>query len=119
MWYVKIFLLFVFIVVILLFALANKGQEVFIRWWTPRSAGSPVDLVVVLFAAYILGALTFLVISAFREMRLRGRCRRLERDSDRMRRELDALRVASLDGPLAGPQGGSDAGAEGRPSLNE
>ncbi len=100
MWYLKVFLLLVFILAILLFALANGGQLVLIRWWIPGSAGSTVDLALALFGAYFVGVLTFFIISAFRELRLRSRCSRLQREVERMRGELDALRTAPFDGPV-------------------
>ena len=109
MWYVKIFALFVFVVAILLFALANRGQDVLLHWY-PGSMGVPINLAVALAVSYFLGVLTFLVVSAIRELRLHRRCVRLEHEAERMHRELDALRTAALEAPLGAdserPEGG-------------
>ena len=71
MWYLKAFLLLIVTVAVLLFALANSGEQVEIRWWSPDSIGTSVNLAFALLAAYFLGALTFLFVSAVREIRWR------------------------------------------------
>lgn len=100
MWYVKVFLVFVVVILVLLFALANRGQEVVIRGLDRNGGGYALDFVLALFLAFAVGVLTFFLISLFREVRLRRRCAKLERDVHRLRMELDALRTAPLEGPL-------------------
>jgi hypothetical protein len=99
-WYLKAFLVFLFIIFVVLFGLANRGQYVTLRWWTFGGA-TQIDVVAALFIAYAAGALTLLVVSLVRELRVRQRLTHLEREADRMRRELDALRTAPLEGPVA------------------
>ncbi|MBD3235630.1 MAG: DUF1049 domain-containing protein [Candidatus Eisenbacteria bacterium] len=101
-WYLKAFLVLIVTVLLLLFALANSGEQVRIHWWSPDSAGTEVNLAFALLAAFFLGALCFLLISAVREIRWRARCHRLQREGEQMRQELDALRTAAIEGPLAG-----------------
>jgi uncharacterized integral membrane protein len=101
-WYVKAFVLLVVVVAVLLFALANSSQQVEVRWWNPDAPGTAVNLAFALLAAYVLGVLTFFVVSIVREVRWRGRCARLRREADGVRQELNALRTAPLEGPLGG-----------------
>ncbi len=109
MWYVKTFLIILFVIVVILFGLANRGQTVTLRWWSFGGEGTSLDVVVALFAAFGLGALVFFFVSVFRELRLRRQLSRLEREGERLRRELNALRTAPLEGPLAPPREGRAA----------
>ncbi|MCK4304378.1 MAG: hypothetical protein KAY24_09095 [Candidatus Eisenbacteria sp.] len=117
MWYVKIFALLIFVVAVLLFALANREQDVLLRWY-PGAMGFPMNLAVGLAVSYFLGVLTFMMVAAIRELRVHRRCVRLEREAERMRRELDALRTAALEAPLGAdseqPEGSAPAGTPGR-----
>ncbi len=107
MWYVKIFLAFILVIAVLLFGFANRSSLATIRWWFGPNAVSEINVGLALFFAYALGVLTFFLISVWRELRLRHRYGQATRETDRMRRELDALRTAALEGPLAG--GGESA----------
>ncbi len=102
-WYLRLFVLLAVNLAVLFFALANLGVTVTLHWWNPDSPGTQVNLTLALLVAYLLGFLTFFVISAVRELRLRRRCARLQRQIDGMREELNALRTAPLDIPLPVP----------------
>ncbi len=111
MWFVRLLVIVVINLAVLFFALANLGVSVTLHWWNPDSEGSRVNLVLALLVAYVLGFLTFFVISAVRELRLRRRCARLSRQIDSMREELDTLRMAPLEGagpPRAAPPAGGN-----------
>ncbi len=112
MWYLKAFLVFLFIILVVLFGLANRGQVVTLQWWSLGRA-TQIDVVAALFIAYAAGALTLFVVSLVRELRVRQRLTQLEREAERMRRELDALRTAPLEGPVSG----TAAARPGRPST--
>jgi uncharacterized integral membrane protein len=101
MWYLRLLILLLINVVVVLFALANIGETITLRWWNPNSLGTPANLTAALLIAYLLGFLTFFLISAMREIRLRRRCGRLQRQLDGMREELNRLRTAPIDGPVA------------------
>lgn len=103
MWYVRAFLLILFVVVVLLFGLMNSGAEFTLKLWDPAGAGVTVNAVVALFVAFVLGGLLFFFVSLYREIRLRRECSRLGRELAKVKRELDALRMAPLEGPLPGP----------------
>ncbi len=105
MWYVRAFLLILFVVIVLLFGLINSGAEFNLRLWDPAGAGFTVNAVVALFVAFVLGGLLFFFVSLYREIRLRRECGRLGRELAKAKRELDALRMAPLDGPLPGSTG--------------
>jgi uncharacterized integral membrane protein len=99
-------------VAVLVFALANLGVKVTLHWWSPESPGTQVHLTVALLGAYVLGFLTFFAVSAVREVRLRRKCGRLARQIESMRVELDALRMAPLDGAPVPRPAPRDAGDE-------
>lgn len=100
MWYVKIFCLFALILVVLLFGFANRDEVMTIKWWFTETAQSELNVALALFGVYGLGVLTFFLISIVREMRLRRRCGVLERETERLRAELNALRIAPLEDPI-------------------
>jgi len=97
-WFVRLLLILAINLAVLFFALANLGVTVTLHWWNPDSAGTRVNLVLALVVAYALGFLTFFAVSAVRELRLRRKCARLNRQIEKMREELDALRMAPLEG---------------------
>ena len=101
MWYLKVFLLFIVVVVLLLFGLMNKGQVVTIHWFNPSGTGTTVDFIFALFVAYSLGGITFFFIGAFREFRQRHHNTKLRQRLDELNVELDSLRTSALDGPLS------------------
>jgi len=104
-WHVRVILVLLLNAAIILFAIANLRETVVVRWWNPHGMGTPVSLTAALVVAYLLGFFTLLVVSAYREIRLRRRCGRLERQMHGMREELDALRTASFEEPPANPAG--------------
>jgi len=100
-WHLRLVLLVIINAVVILFALANVREIVILRWLSPYSSGTPVSLTAALVVAYLLGFFTLLAISAYRELRLRRRYGRLERQVHAMREELNALRTAPLEEQVA------------------
>jgi uncharacterized membrane protein YciS (DUF1049 family) len=100
MWYMRLFVLLAINVVVILFALANVNETVTIRWWDPLSPGTQVNLTLALVVTYLLGFLTFFLISALRELRQRRRVNEMQRQLEALREELNRLRTAPLDGPI-------------------
>jgi uncharacterized integral membrane protein len=100
MWYLRVFLLFLFVLVVLFFGLINRGQEIVLKGWDAETSGTTIDAVVALLIAFGLGAILFMAVALVRELRLRRRCSQLSRELSRVRRELDALRTAPLEGPI-------------------
>lgn len=109
MWYLRVFFIFLVVIVVLFFGLLNRGQDIALKWWNAESATTTVDAVVALLLAFALGGLVFLAVALIREVRLRRRCTRLKREVARLRRELDALRMAPLEGPRSGAGGANDS----------
>lgn len=110
-WFVRLLVILLINLGVIFFAVANLGVTVTLHWWNPDTPGTQVNLMLALLVAYVLGFLTFFVVSAVREMRLRRRCARLTRQLAKMREELDTLRMAPLEGavtarntPVEGPQ---------------
>lgn len=111
MWYLRLFVLLGINALVLLFALANMNETVHIRWLDPLSPPTSVNLTLALLFSYLLGFLTFFLISALRELRQRRRMNQMQRQLEAVREELNRLRTAPLDGPL--DRGPSDALDEG------
>ncbi|MFH1145206.1 MAG: lipopolysaccharide assembly protein LapA domain-containing protein [Candidatus Eisenbacteria bacterium] len=101
MWHVRLVLLVLINAAVILFALANLRETVTLRWWSAYSTGTQISLTAALVVAYLLGLFTLLIFSAFREIRLRRRCARMERLMHTMREELNALRTAAFEEPLS------------------
>jgi len=99
-WFVRLLVILAINLAVIFFAVANLGVTVTLHWWSPDSAGTRVNLMLALLVAYVLGFLTFFVVSAVRELRLRRKCTRLTRQLEKMREELDALRMAPLEGAV-------------------
>ncbi|MBM3316621.1 MAG: DUF1049 domain-containing protein [Candidatus Eisenbacteria bacterium] len=112
MWYLRLFVLLGLNAVVILFALANVNETVAVRWLDPQSAGTRMNLTVALLLAYLLGFLTFFLISALRELRLRRRHNQLQRQFEALREELNRLRTAPLDGLLEPPAPEAEAESE-------
>ncbi len=101
MWYVRVFVGLLLVVIVVLFFGANSGERVELRWLSPKSEPVEVNLALAVLVSYVLGMFTFFLVTLMREIALRNRCRRLERELRELRTELERLRVAPLEGAAA------------------
>jgi uncharacterized integral membrane protein len=91
MWVLKWFFAVVLILVFLGFALYNR-QEVSVVFLSNVLQFENVQLWMVIYAAFGLGVMFWLVVSIFQVIQLNGEIRRLKRANNEMQRELDSLR---------------------------
>lgn len=105
MWLLRLVLTLVLVALLVVVAV-NNTASVELRLLGHHMAGVPLYLVV--FGAAFFGLLLGLLLSAVREVQLRGRMRKLDKRRQQLEREVRELRAAPLDGLEAGP-GGSDA----------
>jgi len=91
MWVIKWFFAVVLILVFLGFALYNR-QEVSVVFLSNVVQFQNVQLWMVIYAAFGLGVMFWLVVSIFQVIQLRSEIRKLKRANSEMQSELDSLR---------------------------
>lgn len=91
MWVIKWFFAVVLILVFLGFALYNR-QEVSVIFLSNVLQFQNVQLWMVIYAAFGLGVMFWLVVSIFQVIQLKNEIRKLKRANNEMQRELDSLR---------------------------
>jgi uncharacterized integral membrane protein len=91
MWVIKWFFAVVLILVFLGFALYNR-QEVTVIFLSNVLQFDNVQLWMVIYAAFGLGVMFWLVVSIFQVLQLKNEMRKLKRANNEMQRELDSLR---------------------------
>ena len=95
---VKLLLGIAFMSAILFFAFLNLEESVVVTLW-PGAAHTyhDVPLVVAVFCAYLLGIVTYFIISLTRDIRFRARIARLRKENRALHDELHHLRGSALD----------------------
>ncbi|MFQ5706973.1 MAG: lipopolysaccharide assembly LapA domain-containing protein [bacterium] len=98
MWVVKWVLAVAVILLILLFALQNSGQQVDVVLWSIiwQWKFQAVQLWMVIYTSFGLGVLFWLVVSIFQVFQLKTEIRRLKKANLEMQHELDSLRNLPL-----------------------
>ncbi len=91
MWVIKWFFAVVLILVFLGFALSNT-QVVTVLFFYNVVQFQNVQLWMVIYAAFGLGVMFWLVVSIFQVIQLRSEIRKLKRANGEMQSELDSLR---------------------------
>jgi uncharacterized integral membrane protein len=96
--FVKLLLGIAFMSAILFFAVLNLEETVSVRLWADSShTYHDVPLVVAMLCAYLVGIMTYFVISLARDIRMRGQISRLRRENRGLIDELHHLRGSALD----------------------
>ncbi len=91
MWVLKWIFAVALILLFLGFALSNT-QVVTVSFFSNVLQFENVQLWMVIYAAFGLGVMFWLVVSIFQVIQLNGEIRRLKRANNEMQRELDSLR---------------------------
>ena len=91
MWVIKWFFAVVLILVFLGFALYNR-QEVSVVFLSNVVQFQNVQLWMVIYAAFGLGVMFWLVVSIFQVVQLKAEIRKLKKANGEMQHELDSLR---------------------------
>jgi uncharacterized integral membrane protein len=96
-WVLRMFLFLVFMVAVTGFAMLNSSERATVALWPGRLVFYDVPLVLLLFEAFVLGAVVWFVVSVFHEVSLRAGIRRLKRENADLHQEIGGLRSMSLE----------------------
>jgi uncharacterized integral membrane protein len=92
-------LLFLALVVVVTgFAMLNSSESATVQLWPGTLVFYDVPLVLLLFEAFVLGAVVWFIVSIFHEVNMRTAIRRLKRENADLHQEIGGLRSISLDG---------------------
>jgi len=95
MWIVRWFISALLIIVILGFALQNQEQTIYVnifRWTSPV-----LPLYFLLYIAFGIGLLFWFLMSSLNMLKTRNQIRRLKKDNQRIKEELNRLRNISIE----------------------
>ncbi len=92
---VKWILMILFVVIVLGFALQNQEQTVSIKMIQWTSPVLPVYWFI--FASFVLGFLFWLVVSSLNFLRLKSETRKITKENQKLKKELDRLRNLEID----------------------
>ena len=95
MWAIRYFLLLVFIILILGFAIYNSSQRVDIYF--PGKQFFDVPLMVVILAAFVVGVIVSFILTIAQSIKMSGEVRTSRRQVNQLEMELAALRNRSLE----------------------
>ncbi len=96
-WVLRMLLLLILVVVVTGFAMLNSGERATITLGTAGLTFNDVPLVLLLFEAFVLGAVVWFFVSVVHEIGLRKTIRRQKRDIADLIQETAGLRHISLD----------------------
>jgi uncharacterized integral membrane protein len=96
-WVLRMLLLLIVVVVLTGFAMVNSGERATITLGTAALTFSNVPLVLLLFEAFVLGAIVWFFVSIGHEISLRRIIRRQKREIADLNQETAGLRHISLD----------------------
>ncbi len=96
MWVVRMLLTLVLVVIVTGFAMQNSGEHATVTLWQKTLVFYEVPLVLLLFEAFVLGAVVWFVVSIFHEIALRRQIRKLKRENSDLNQEIAGLHSISL-----------------------
>ncbi len=96
MWVVRMLLTLVLVVIVTGFAMLNNAERATVTLWPRTVVFFEVPLVLLLFEAFVLGAVVWFVVSIFHEIALRRQIRRLKRENSDLNQEIAGLHSISL-----------------------
>ncbi len=86
----------VLVVIVTGFAMLNNAERATVTLWPRTVVFFEVPLVLLLFEAFVLGAVVWFVVSIFHEIVLRRQIRRLKRENSDLNQEIAGLHSISL-----------------------
>jgi uncharacterized integral membrane protein len=95
-WIVRMLLFLVLVVAVTGFAMLNSDASATVKVW-PNVVFYDVPLVLLLFEAFVVGALVWFVVSIFHEITLRAAMRKIKRENADLQQEIAGLKSISLD----------------------
>jgi membrane protein implicated in regulation of membrane protease activity len=78
------------------FAMLNSDERATVELWPETVVFFEVPLVLLLFEAFVLGAVVWFVVSIFHEIALRRQIRKLKRENSDLNQEIAGLHSISL-----------------------
>ena len=96
MWVVRMLLTLVLVVIVTGFAMLNNAERATVTLWPRTVVFFEVPLVLLLFEAFVVGAVVWFVVSVFHEIALRRQIRRLKRENSDLNQEIAGLHSISL-----------------------
>lgn len=96
-WVVRMLLFLILVVAVTGFAMLNSSERASVVVWPSSLVFYDVPLVLLLFEAFVLGAVVWFIVSVFHEVGLRTVIRRLRRENTDLNQEIAGLRNISLD----------------------
>jgi uncharacterized integral membrane protein len=95
-WVVKMLLTLVLVVIVTGFAMMNSSEKATVTLWPGSLVYYDVPLVLLLFEAFVFGAVVWFIVSVIHEVNLRRMIRRLRRENTDLNREIAGLQSISL-----------------------
>ncbi len=96
MWIVRMLLFLALVVAVTGFAMLNSDASANVTLW-PGLVFYEVPLVLLLFEAFVIGAVVWFIVSIFHEVTLRAAIRKLKRENADLNQEIAGLRSISLE----------------------
>ena len=84
------------VVIVTGFAMLNSSERATVTLWPGSLVFYEVPLVLLLFEAFVFGAVVWFVVSVIHEVNLRRMIRRLKRENTELSREIAGLQSISL-----------------------
>jgi uncharacterized integral membrane protein len=95
-WVVKMLLTLILVVIVTGFAMLNSAERATVTIWPKTVVFFEVPLVILLFEAFVLGAVVWFIVSVFHEISLRSQIRKLKRENSDLNQEIAGLHSISL-----------------------
>lgn len=96
MWVVRMLLTLILVVIVTGFAILNGTETATVKLWHNKLIFPNTPLVLLLFEAFVLGAVVWFVVSVFHEVALRRQIRALKRENADLNQEIRGLHSISL-----------------------
>lgn len=95
MWIIRWFFILSVMILVLFIAIQNANETS--RFTFFSQAYLNVPLIILLFAAYVVGMITWFIIAVIQNMQLKIEIRNLRKETVQLQHELDDLRNISID----------------------
>jgi uncharacterized integral membrane protein len=95
-WVVRMLLTLALVVVVTGFAMLNSSERATVTLWPGSLVFYEVPLVLLLFEAFVFGAVVWFIVSLIHEVGLRRIIRRLKRENTELSREIAGMQRISL-----------------------
>jgi uncharacterized integral membrane protein len=95
-WIAKMLLILVLVIIVTGFAMLNSSEVATVTLWPQKIVFFQVPLVILLFEAFVFGAVVWFIVSVFHEITLRRQIRKLKRENSDLNEEIAGLHSISL-----------------------